>query len=199
MPQQFFVPKFITIEDKLAGILTFKQLFALLGAFLLSYLVFRINTFLGIIVGLTSFALAILLTFVYINGKPFLYNLPGVIDFFFKNRKFTWKRIEKVTYKEIELPKELETEADFPKIPQRKIIGDRTEVVLESPETITEEKLTISLEYPEVNAKEKLTISLEEPIALQTEEINRIVHRHLLNPKNPYRFFPYVKFYKTLK
>jgi hypothetical protein len=184
MASRFFVPKFVTIEDKLAGLLTFRQLFALLGAFLLSFFVFKINQFLGLLTALISFALAFLFTFVYINGKPFLYILPEVFDFFFKSKKFTWQRIEKITYKEIVLPKEPETEIGLPKIPQRKVIPERAEVILE---------------YPETNIKEKLTISLKEPMALQTEEINRFVHRHLLNPQNPYRLFPYVKFYRTLK
>jgi hypothetical protein len=76
MVSRFFVPKFVTIEDKLAGLLTFRQLFALLGAFLLSFFVFKINQFLGLLTALISFALAFLFTFVYINGKPFLYILP---------------------------------------------------------------------------------------------------------------------------
>jgi len=184
MATKFFVPKFVTIEDKLAGLLTFRQLFALLGAFLLSFFIFKINKFFGFLTALFSFALAFLFTFVYINGKPFLYILPRVFDYFFKSKKFAWQRIEKVTYKEVAIPEELGDEAISPKIPKRKSIINSTDLILE---------------YPETNIKEKLTISLKEPMALQTEEINRFVHRHLLNPQNPYRFFPYVKFYRTLK
>jgi hypothetical protein len=184
MVNRFFVPKFVTIEDKLAGLLTFRQLFALLGAFLLSFFVFRVNQFLGILTALISFILAFIFTFIYINGKPFFYILPSFLDFIFKSKKFSWQRIEKITYKEVALPKELEDEVGFPKIPQRKVIADKAEVILE---------------YPETNIKEKLTISLEEPMALQAEEINHLVHRHLLNPHNPYRFFPYIKFYRNLK
>jgi hypothetical protein len=184
MANRFFVPKFVTIEDKLAGILTFKQLFALLGAFLLSFFIFKINKFFGFLTGLISFGSAFLFTFVYINGKPFFYIFPSVIDLFFKGRKFAWQRIEKVTYKEVSLPEEIPGEAILPKIPQRKTMTDHAEVILE---------------YPETNIKEKLTISLKEPISNQTERINHIVHRHLVNPENPYRFFPYIKFYKTLK
>jgi hypothetical protein len=184
MATRFFVPKFITIEDKLAGLLTFRQLFALLGAFLLSFFVFKANPLLGFLTAIIAFGLAFLFTFVYINGKPFLYILPGVFDFFFKSKRFTWQRIEKVTYKEVAVPEELGGEAISPKIPKRKSIIDSAELILE---------------YPETNIKEKLTISLKEPMALQVEGINRLVHRHLLNPQNPYRFFPYVKFYRTLK
>ena len=183
MVNRFYVPKFITIEDKLAGLLTFKQLFALLGAFLLSFFVFRANQFLGFITALISFGLAILFTFVYINGKPFMYILPRVIDFFLKSKRFNWQRIEKITYKEVTLPEEIPGEVTLPKIPKRKLT--------ESAEVI--------LEYPETNIKEKLTISFKEPMALQAEKINYLVHRHLINPQNPYRLFPYIKFYRTLK
>lgn len=185
MATKFYVPKFITIEDKLAGLLTFKQLFALLGAFLISFFIFKINQFLGFITMLITFGLAFLLTFVYINGKPVIYLLPKIINFILGNRRFIWQKIEKITYKEANLPPELPIEAPIPVIKkEKKIVSDKAEIILE---------------YPHVNVKEKLTISLKEPIALQTEKIDHYVHRHLTNPKNPYRLFPYIKFYRTLK
>lgn len=188
MVTKFGVPKFITIEDKLAGLLTFKQLFALLGAFLLSFFVFKINQLLGLITAFLSFGLAFLFTFVYINGKPFMFILPDVLDLFFKSRKFVWKRLERLTYKEVEIPEAEEIVAPLPKLQkrERKIYGD---------------VVTLEIDYPEVapHFREKLTISFNEPIATQAEEISRIIHRHLVNPKNPYRLFPYIKFYRTLK
>lgn len=186
MAIRFYVPKFITIEDKLAGLLTFRQLFSLLGAFLLTFFVFKINPLLGIIVGLISFGLAILFTFVRINGKLFIFSLPNVLDFL-KTKKYTWQKIEKTTYKEIELPKELDQQVPLSSIKpkKRELTG----------------KATIDFEYKEIapTIKERVIISLEEPIVEQVKEINKIVHRHLTNPKNPYRFFPYVKFLKTYK
>jgi hypothetical protein len=185
MAKKFFVPKFITIEDRLAGILTFRQLFALLGAFILSSFVFKINNLLGLVTALISFGSAFLFTFVYINGKPFLYILPRFFDFVFGSKKFAWQRVQKTTYKEIILPPEITGEVTLPQIkPKKKILGDKAEIILE---------------YPETSIKEKINLSLQEPIALQAESINRFVHRHLLNPRNPYRLFPYVKLYKALK
>jgi len=185
MATRFFVPKFITIEDRLAGLLTFRQLFALLGAFLLSFFVFRINQLLGLITALISFGIAVLLTFVYINGKPFLYIFPRVMNFFFGSRKYSWQKIQKITYKEVPLPPEITGEVTLPTIkPKKKIIEEKAEIILE---------------YPETSIKEKINISLEEPIALQVQDINRVIHRHLINPNNPYRLFPYIKLYKTLK
>ncbi|GIW65123.1 MAG: hypothetical protein KatS3mg093_102 [Candidatus Parcubacteria bacterium] len=189
MPDKFPVPKFITIEDKLAGLVTFKQLFALLGAFLLTFFVFKSNQLIGLIVGVISFGTAFLLTFVYVNGKPFISILPNFFDFL-RNRKFVWQKIAKVKYEEIVLPKELETEVKFPEITTRekKILPEKEEAKLE-------------IAYPEVapDFKEEITISLSAPISGQTEKINRFFHRHLTNPKNPYRLFPYIKFYRTLK
>jgi hypothetical protein len=187
MALKFFVPKFITIEDRLAGLFTFKQLFALLGAFLLSYFTFKINPIFGLIVGAISFGSAGVLTFLYINGKPFMYILPQFFDFLFGNRKFVWQKIEKMNYKEIQVPTipEIPEETTLPTLKPKK----------QSPST----KAEIILEYPETSIKEKVTLSLQEPIANQTQEINTLVHRHLINPKNPYRFFPYIKFYKNLK
>ena len=185
MVTKFYVPKFVTIEDKLAGLLTFRQLFALLGAFLLSFFVFKINQFWGFITMLISFGLAFLLTFVYINGKPFIFILPRFFDFIFGNKRFAWQKIEKVSYKELTIPQEIGEEAEIPEIKKRQqVFGDKAEIILE---------------YPETNVKEKLSISLKEPIVSQTEEFDRYLHRHLANPRNPYRLFPYIKFYRTLK
>jgi hypothetical protein len=186
MALKFFVPKFVTIEDRLAGIFTFKQLFALLGAFLISFFTFKANQILGIVVGLISFGSAIVLTFVYINGKPFLYILPKFFDFLFKDRKFIWAKIQKITYKEIPVAKEIIGEATIPMIQPKKKLPPV-------------EKAEIILEYPNTSIKEKVSLSLEKPIAIQTDEINHLIHRHSRNPKNPYNFFPYIKFYKTLK
>ena len=185
MATRFYVPKFVTIEDKLAGLLTFRQFFALLGAFLLSFFIFRINQLLGLITMLVSFGLAFLLTFVYINGKPFIYSLPQFFNFIVGSKRFTWQQIEKIAYKEVPLPSEITSEVPIPQIKKKsKILDDKTEIILE---------------YPATNIKEKVTISLKEPIALQKNTINSYIHRHLINPKNPYRLFPYIKFYRTLK
>lgn len=189
MPERFPVPKFITIEDKLAGLVTFKQLFALLGAFLISFSAFRLSSLLGLIVGVISFGSAFVLTFLYVNGKPFMSILPNFFDFL-RNRRFVWQKITKIKYEEVSLPKEVNVEAEILEIKPREkkaIIG------------LEEAKLEIS--YPEVapDFKEEVSISLTAPISEQKEKINRMFHRHIINPRNPYRLFPYVKFYRTLK
>ncbi len=189
MPRNFPVPKFITIEDKLAGLLNFRQLFFLLGAFLLSFLVFnQVGQFAGLIAAIIFFGIAILLTFVYINGKPFVKILPNFFDFLLRGRQFVWRRIEKVYYKEIQIPEAETIEPPLPIIKKR-----------ETP--ILGENLTLEIDYPEVSpeTKEIINVSLDKPIAEQLEDFSKISHHHILNPKNPYRFFPYVKFYRSKK
>lgn len=187
MVAKFPVPKFITIEDKLAGLVTFKQLFALLGAFLLTFFIFKVNQLLGLVVGLIAFGLAIIFTFVYINGKPFFAIFPSFLDFLFK-RKFIWQKITKIRYEKVVIPSNIQLEAEVPEIKsrERKILAQETK---------------LELSYPDVapDFKEEVNISLVQPISAQTEKINRFVHRHLVNPKNPYRLFPYIKFYRTFK
>lgn len=190
MAFKYPVPKFITIEDKLAGLLTFRQLFALLGAFLLTYFIYKVDKIVGIVVGVISFGSAVLLTFVNVNGKPLINILPRILEFFLKSNRYVWKRIEKISYKEVEIPEIEETEeikVTLPKFKKR--------------EKVYDEKITFDVTYPEVspNVKESLSISLNEPIANQVSEISKIIHSHTLNPKNPYRLFPYIKFYKSFK
>ncbi len=188
MVTRFAVPKFITIEDRLAGLFTFRQLFALLGAFLLTFFVFRANPFLGIIVGSVSFSLAFLFTFYYVNGKPFIFIVGNVFDYFLRGRKYVWQRIEKFTYKEVELTETEETPLEIPFIKKRE-------------KKIVEDKIPLEIKYPEVapEFRERITLSLTEPLSEQVKEFDKIIHRHLVNPKNPYRFFPYIKFYRSLK
>ncbi len=188
MALRFAVPKFITIEDRLAGLFTFRQLFALLGAFLLTFFVFRINPLIGIILGIILFILAFVLTFIYINGKPMVFIIPSILDFFIKGGKYTWKRIERIGYKEIEIPESEEPAIEVPLIKKRE-------------RKISSEEVPIEIKYPEVAPKfrERVVISLRKPLSEQVEKLNKLIHRHLINPKNPYRFFPYIKFYRAIK
>lgn len=234
MVNRFYVPKYITIEDKLAGLVTFKQLFALLGAFLLTVFVFKFNQFLGIIVGLISFGIAFVFTFVKINGKPFINIFPSFLSFVFGSRKYIWQRREVISYKKIEIPEipEVETELKIPEIRPREVKIPKelptfqeqlrliykeelkpipkeeietkltsTEITEKEIKTTPKEQISIELTYPEIapQHKEKVVISLQEPLSVQTERINKIIYPRLVNPKNPYRLFPYVKFYRRLK
>lgn len=186
MPKKFFVPKYITIEDKLEGLITFRQLFALLIAFFISYLTFKIHNLLGILATILSFGIAILGTFWWVNGKPFLNVLPSAIKSLLNQEKYLWQRMPRTAYKEVFLP-EAEEKEIYPEF-----IEPRRKKFLETKE------IEIEIKQPEIvpSFKEVVKVDLEKPLALQKEEFKKLGHRHEINPHNPYRLFPYIKFYQ---
>lgn len=187
MPRRFFVPKYITIEDRLEGLITFKQLFALIIAFFISYFAFKIHTYLGILVGILSFGVAILGTFWIVNGKPFFNVLPSAIKTLLQQEKYLWQRIPRTFYKEVSLPQveEKEVYPEFIEPRKRELIeGNKIELEIKQPEVVP-------------SFREVVKVDLEKPLAIQKEEFEKLGHRHETNPHNPYRLFPYIKFYKT--
>lgn len=187
MADKFYVPKFITIEDRLAGFFTLRQVFALFFAFLISYFFAKINTLLGIVVGIILFSIAIMGTFWYVNGKPFINIIFTVIKKLIFGERYVWKKIEKLSYKEIEVSEIGESKEAYPPF-----IEPRKKHIFEAKEIITE------IKAPEIapSFKENLVISLEKPLSQQAEIFKPLSHQHKLNPENPYRLFPYIKFYQ---
>lgn len=79
--QQFVVPQFIDVESKIIGPITTRQFLILLGATLLIALFYRIFDFLTfLIVGILTLAIAIVFSFVKINGRPFHYFVLNLIQ-----------------------------------------------------------------------------------------------------------------------
>jgi len=190
MSQKFFVPKYITIEDRLEGLITIRQLFALLIAFFISYFSFKIHTLIGVPVVILSFGLAVLGTFWQVNGKPFLNVLPSALKSLLNQEKYIWKRIEKTEYKEIVVP-EVEEKEYYPEF-----IEPRKKRLSEIPKNVE-----IEISAPEITStfKEKIKIELDKPLSLQKEEFKKLGHSHEVNPHNPYRLFPYIKFTQRAK
>ena len=190
MSQKFFVPKYITIEDRLEGLITIRQLFALLIAFLISYFSFKIHTLIGVPVVILSFGLAVLGTFWQVNGKPFLNVLPSALKSLLNQEKYIWKRIERTEYKEIVVP-EVEEKEYYPEF-----IEPRKKRLSEIPKNVE-----IEISAPEITStfKEKIKIELDKPLSLQKEEFKKLGHSHEVNPHNPYRLFPYIKFTQRAK
>jgi len=190
MSQKFFVPKYITIEDRLEGLITIRQLFALLIAFFISYFSFKIHTLIGVPVVILSFGLAVLGTFWQVNGKPFLNVLPSALKSLLNQEKYIWKRIERTEYKEIVVP-EVEEKEYYPEF-----IEPRKKRLSEIPKNVE-----IEISAPEITStfKEKIKIELDKPLSLQKEEFKKLGHSHEVNPHNPYRLFPYIKFTQRAK
>lgn len=83
--QQFTVPQFIDVEDKIIGPLTTRQFMIILGSFMIigiSYKMFDFSLFL--FVGIIVFACSGVLAFFKVNGMPF--------HFFVLNFIYTIKR-----------------------------------------------------------------------------------------------------------
>ena len=113
--QQFQVPQFIEVEDKIFGPLTLKQFLYVLGGgasifllyvFLPPFLVILIGAPVGIFFGA--------LAFYKVNGQPFIRYVENAIAHFMGTKLYVWKKIprpmapaEKIEAKEpgLALPK----------------------------------------------------------------------------------------------
>ena len=78
---QFVVPQFIDVEDKIFGPITTRQFIMLLSAGLLLFIVFKLADivlfiFLAALIG----GFALVLAFVKINGQPFHYFLLNIVQ-----------------------------------------------------------------------------------------------------------------------
>ena len=94
---QFQVPQFIEVEDKIFGQLTLKQFIYLAGgAGMCAVLyVFIPIKFVAIILMLPVAAFSISLTFVKVNGKPFIDYIQSGFYYLLGSKLYTWKKVEK--------------------------------------------------------------------------------------------------------
>ena len=79
--EQFVVPQFIDVEDKIFGPITTRQFIILLVSGLLLFIVFKLADialfiFLAVLIG----GSALVLAFVKINGQPFHYFLLNIVQ-----------------------------------------------------------------------------------------------------------------------
>ncbi|PJE59811.1 MAG: hypothetical protein COU85_01740 [Candidatus Portnoybacteria bacterium CG10_big_fil_rev_8_21_14_0_10_44_7] len=89
---QFSVPQFIEIEDKIIGPFTLKQFFYLAGGgVLVALLWYFLKFWLFILLALPVAGLAVALSFVKINGRPFLNFLGSMFGYFAKPKVYVWK------------------------------------------------------------------------------------------------------------
>lgn len=92
--QQFQVPQFIEVEDKIFGPLTTKQFFYLLGGGGISFLIwfFIDNRILSIILASPFVGLAAALAFMKVNGRPFIDVLANSFTYMRKPRLYLWQK-----------------------------------------------------------------------------------------------------------
>lgn len=92
---QFKVPQFIDMEDKVFGNLSFKQFAYLTGGGGLAYIALKLlPSFIAILLVPTLIGLALALTFMKINGKPFSHALESFIRYHSKSKLYLWKKQE---------------------------------------------------------------------------------------------------------
>ena len=101
--QQFQVPQFIEVEDKIFGPLTTKQFFYLLGGGGLCFLLwFTFKSFLAIFLIIPIAALALALAFLKINGRPFIYVMASFISYSLAPKRFLWQKVKKPITRAVE-------------------------------------------------------------------------------------------------
>ncbi len=90
--QQFQVPQFINIEDRIIGPLTLKQFFYLLGsggAAIVAFVLLPLSLF--IIIGVPIALFFALLAFAKIGGQPLPVIVGNAVTYFTKPRMYLWK------------------------------------------------------------------------------------------------------------
>jgi hypothetical protein len=93
MPQQFVVPQFIDVEDKIFGPITTRQFLILLAAGLVIFLAYRFADFaLFILVLALVGGLALVFAFVKINGQQFHYFLLNIFQTLRKPSLRIWRK-----------------------------------------------------------------------------------------------------------
>lgn len=90
---RFKVPQFIDIEDKIFGPFTFKQFMYMGGGLALSYLTYRsLPFFIAIALIAVILAISASLTFVKINGKPFIFTLEAYVRYVINSKMYIWEK-----------------------------------------------------------------------------------------------------------
>jgi hypothetical protein len=79
--QQFVIPQFIDVEDKIIGPITTRQFIILLVMSIVLFILYRLATFtFFLIFGVPFFGLSVTVAFVKVNGQPFHFFLLNLIQ-----------------------------------------------------------------------------------------------------------------------
>jgi len=126
---RFRVPKYIDVEDKIFGPLTFKQFVYLAGGagacVIALWLIPSFLLALPVMGVITAFSLS--LAFWNFNGKPFIHIVQAVFSYLISTRTYVWKRREHEDKSQKQLKKELEqigqsiTDSDNDTITQKSV------------------------------------------------------------------------------
>lgn len=79
--QQFVIPQFIDVEDKIIGPITTRQFIILLAVTIILFIAYKLLTFLYFLAfGLPVFGLGVVIAFIKVNGQPFHFFLLNLIQ-----------------------------------------------------------------------------------------------------------------------
>lgn len=121
MPQQFVVPQFIEVEDRIFGPITTRQFLILLGGGILIFLAYRFADF-ALFVTITAIvgAVSLIFAFVKINGQTFHYFLLNIIQTTRKPSLRVWRK--EFTNKELNLLRKENAAEEVEAIIQKKTV-----------------------------------------------------------------------------
>ncbi|MEK7105584.1 MAG: PrgI family protein [Patescibacteria group bacterium] len=93
MPEQFVVPQFIDVEDKIIGPISARQFIILLVVLLTDTLLFKLLTF-GkfLLVAIPFLIVGLVFAFVRVNGQPFHYFVLNIVKTFRKPQLRVWDK-----------------------------------------------------------------------------------------------------------
>ena len=112
MPQQFIVPQFIDVENKILGPITVRQFVIFLIGFGIIVLVFRMAEFwMAAIVSVLIFALTGTFAFLKINGRPFHFLLLNMLQTVRKPILRTWHK--QISTKDMKARKKKEKKSEL--------------------------------------------------------------------------------------
>lgn len=128
MPQQYQVPQFVDVEDKIFGPLDTKQFIMFIVAFLIigAMWVSPIPPQATIILAIPILIFTILLAFYKVNGRSFMWYLFSIAHFMFTGKQFIWERrweAETIALKKESLEKQAEKKA-VPGAPTKKAFDE---------------------------------------------------------------------------
>ncbi|MDE1875014.1 MAG: PrgI family protein [Patescibacteria group bacterium] len=120
---RFQVPQFIEVEDKIFGPLTIKQFIYLLGGAGASFIVYTFikNILIDAIFILPIMAFALALAFYKINNKPFINVVEAAFHFYFGNKLYIWKKIDKPIVAKKSVPDSAAPDFYVPKLSDSKL------------------------------------------------------------------------------
>lgn len=91
--QQFVIPQFIDVEDKIIGPITTRQFIILLGVTIILFIAYKLVTFFYFLVfGIPVFGLGVTLAFIKINGQPFHFFLLNLIQTLRRPKLRVWNK-----------------------------------------------------------------------------------------------------------